>query len=201
MEIIAVTDETQTIEELVETIVAIEPFVDRLIIRERFRKAHELSDLYDRLIENEVPRHKLVVHERVDLAMLYDIRSVQLPYDSLSLKRAKAAFPTIHFGRSVHSVDEAKHAIEDGADALLFGHVFDTTSKSGLPPKGIQPLRQIAEQSSVPVYAIGGIDHDTVTQLLDLPIQGVAVRSGFFQADQPAKWAERFARIVKERCE
>lgn len=66
---------------------------------------------------------------------------------------------------SVHSQDEAIEAERLGADALIAGHIFVTDCKKGLEPRGLDFLRKICENVSIPVFAIGGID-DNNTELV-----------------------------------
>ncbi|MFI3243550.1 MAG: thiamine phosphate synthase [Akkermansia sp.] len=59
---------------------------------------------------------------------------------------------------SVHSLEEAQRAAAQGAHALIFGHVYLTDCKKGLPARGIDQLRDIVAAVNIPVYAIGGIE-------------------------------------------
>src|SRR5690606_33421775 len=61
-------------------------------------------------------------------------------------------------GRSVHSADAASEPGTEHLDYLIFGHVFATASKPGVPPRGLGALAEAAAVSPVPVLAIGGID-------------------------------------------
>lgn len=82
-------------------------------------------------------------------------------------------------GVSVHSLKEAKAAAARGADYLIYGHVFATDCKPGLPPRGLDALREICEEVSVPVYAIGGIREENAGSCLDAGACGVCVMSGY----------------------
>ena len=60
-------------------------------------------------------------------------------------------------GVSVHSAPEAEWAEQLGATYLTAGHVFATGCKEGIPPRGLEFLRETAGSVSIPVYGIGGI--------------------------------------------
>ena len=60
-------------------------------------------------------------------------------------------------GTSIHSVEEVKEAVRLGADYLFAGNIYETDCKKGLPGRGLDFLRQVCMESSVPVYAIGGV--------------------------------------------
>ncbi len=66
---------------------------------------------------------------------------------------------------SVHCLDEAQRAAEQGAHALIFGHVYLTDCKKGLPARGIEQLRDIVAAVNLPVYAIGGIEFHNMGDL------------------------------------
>ncbi len=81
---------------------------------------------------------------------------------------------------SVHSPAEAHLAEQRGASALIYGHVYETACKSGLPPRGLNALREIIELSSLPVYAIGGIaSMSQIAELEKLGCAGACIMSSY----------------------
>ncbi len=87
---------------------------------------------------------------------------------------------------SVHSPEEAAEAEMLGADRVVFGNVFETTCKPGKPAAGVDALIETVRSTSVPVYAIGGIDADSATVLKDTGIAGVCMRSSLMEAQDPS---------------
>jgi len=78
-------------------------------------------------------------------------------------------------GKSVHSVEEAVRAADEGADYLLLGPVFDPLSKERqLAPLGLEALRLAVEQVHVPIFALGGIDRTNADEVLQTGVAGVA---------------------------
>lgn len=61
-------------------------------------------------------------------------------------------------GTSVHSVEDAIKAEQLGATYMTAGHIFATNCKKGLPPRGLDFLRNVCGAVQIPVYAIGGIN-------------------------------------------
>jgi thiamine-phosphate pyrophosphorylase len=86
-------------------------------------------------------------------------------------------------GVSVHSVLEAQEAISLGATYLTAGHIFSTDCKKGVPPRGLDFLREICSLSPVPVYAIGGIhlDSEQIRMVEECGAAGVCIMSGMMQ--------------------
>ena len=80
-------------------------------------------------------------------------------------------------GTSVHSADDAIKAEAMGADYLIAGHVFETDCKKGLPGRGIEFIKEVTGNVSIPVYAIGGIDPDNFRSVLEAGAKGVCIMS------------------------
>ena len=74
---------------------------------------------------------------------------------------------------SVHSLDEALAAQAMGADFIVAGHIFPTGCKPGLPARGLDFLREICENVSIPVFAIGGITSKNAQSCLDVGAAGL----------------------------
>ena len=74
---------------------------------------------------------------------------------------------------SIHSIEEAKRAEELGARFIIAGHVFETRSKPGLPPRGLDFLRGVCESVKIPVFAIGGITDQNARQCIEAGAFGV----------------------------
>jgi thiazole tautomerase (transcriptional regulator TenI) len=185
MKIIAVTDDKMETSQLLETLLSIESSIDAVILREKSKMDSEVIALIQQLIRFGFDSTKIIVHGRTNVASITGIKKVQLPGNCASLASTKEHFPTISFGRSVHSFDEAQAAYKAGADWVLYGHIFTTNSKEGLPPRGIDELFQIAAALPIPVYAIGGIRPHHLPQLNLGGIAGVAVMSSIFSNDNP----------------
>ena len=185
MELMAVTNDQMTTAQLLETLLTIEADIDAVILREKSKTAAEMMDLIQKLNEAEFDQSKIIIHGRADMAVLTGISKVQLPGHGLPLAQVKKHFPDIAFGRSVHSFEEAEAAYQAGADWLLYGHIFTTSSKEGLPPRGTTELMQIATQLPIPVYAIGGIKPEHLPSLQQAGVSGIAVMSAIFNSGEP----------------
>ena len=87
------------------------------------------------------------------------------------------------FGVSVHSAEEAKAALALGAAYLTAGHIYASSCKQGVPPRGLAFLKEICTLSPVPVYAIGGIglNKAQLEEVLACGAAGACVRSAFMQ--------------------
>jgi thiamine-phosphate pyrophosphorylase len=137
---------------------------------------------------------RLVINDRADVALAADADGVQRTHASLpvaALRRIVA--PPALIGASVHSVAEARHAVAEGADFLVFGPIHDTPSKRQYgKPQGLEALEQVVTSVERPVIAIGGITPERVRSALDAGAAGVAVISSILAADRPADATKAF---------
>lgn len=86
-------------------------------------------------------------------------------------------------GVSVHSVEEALEAVKNGADCLGVGAMFSTSTKTDVTVLPKQILRDICSAVDIPVVAIGGIGKKNISQLAGTGVDGVALVSAIFAAD------------------
>lgn len=198
MELHAVTNDSLSVIDLVEQIKAIESEVDFIHIRERSKTASELVDLVKKLLSEEIPKEKLVMNDRVDVALLTNIHRVHLPGHSFSPKELRRKFPHLHIGVSVHSIEEAQAAEKEGAEYIMFGHVYDTSCKPGLKARGVKIVEELTSTLSIPVMVIGGITPERITELAHAKVKGIAVMSGIFTQAQPKQMAKVFSKKLKE---
>ena len=86
-------------------------------------------------------------------------------------------------GVSVHSVEEALEAVKNGADCLGVGAMFSTSTKTDVNVMPKETLRDICAAVDIPVVAIGGIGKSNISQLAGTGVDGVALVSAIFAAD------------------
>lgn len=196
MELIAVTNDRRTNEQLIGTLLDIESCIDAVILREKSKTDAEVIELITRLKESGFDASKIIVHGRADIAALTGINRVHLPGHGVPLPLIKEQFSALSFGKSVHSIEEAKAAYHAGANWLLYGHIFRTGSKEGLPPRGTEELFRIVESVPIPVYAIGGITPENLSALQQANVSGIAIMSSIFSANEPDKVVATYKRRI-----
>lgn len=86
-------------------------------------------------------------------------------------------------GASVHSLESARRAAEQGADYLVFGSVFETQSHPGMAPAGLETLREVCVAVDSPVFAIGGITAQNAKSCLAAGAHGIAVIGAVWDAE------------------
>jgi thiamine-phosphate pyrophosphorylase len=151
--------------------------VDLIQLRERHLADRDLLALATRLVSAVgQTTARLVLNDRVDVALAAGAAGVHLRADSFDAGRVRAIAPAdFLIGRSVHAEGEAREAAATGVDYLIYGTVFRTRSKPDLEePHGIAGLAAVCRRVTVPVLAIGGIASDNVGDLAAAGAAGVA---------------------------
>jgi thiamine-phosphate diphosphorylase len=134
-------------------------------VRERDLAARPLTWLVERCVEAvRGTRARVLVNDRVDVALAAGAHGVHLRGDSMPAARVRIlAPPAFLIGRSVHSPEDARRAqAGEGLDYLVFGTVFGTASKPGAVVSGLDALVQVVAATRLPVIAIGGMNAATV---------------------------------------
>jgi len=164
--------------------------VDYVQLRDKTASARALYDLAAELQAVLDGRAKLAVNDRLDVALAIGANAIHLAGNSLPVRETvRQANQRLTVGRSVHSLAEARSAADEGADYVTFGHIFDSASKPGLAPRGLDELARIVDGVGVPVLAIGGISAANVSQVLATRCAGVAVISAILFASSPRQAA------------
>jgi thiamine-phosphate pyrophosphorylase len=163
--------------------------VDYVQVRGKTAPASDLYETTLRIIPHALEAGAgILVNDRIDVALATGANGVHLAARSLppGVTR-KLVGERMLVGVSVHGLDEALRAAEEGADYVTFGHVYPTASKPGLPPRGVRKLAEIVESVEVPVLAIGGIDRSNVVEVLRTGASGVSVVSAILAVPDPEK--------------
>lgn len=128
---------------------------------------------------------RLIINERVDIALASGADGVQLGRRALDARDARRLLGARSLlGVSVHDVGEAQGACAAGADFLLVGAVFPTRSHPGVPAAGLDLVRGIAELHTL-LIAIGGMLPERVAPVVAAGAAGVAVLRGVWGATDP----------------
>jgi len=77
-------------------------------------------------------------------------------------------------GISCHSLEEAKEAEKDGADYVSIGPIFKTPLKPRAKALGIDILKNLSRDISIPYFCIGGINLSNIDRLLSLNMERFA---------------------------
>ncbi len=142
---------------------------------------------------------KLIVNDRIDVALLAMADGVQLGERGFEVEDARHLLnDRFLVGRSVHGVEGAKRAAEQGASYLIAGHIFETASKEGEEGRGLDWLAEVVASVEIPVIAIGGMTVERIPQVLAAGAHGVAFGRELLKSDDPYTTAVRAVRILEQ---
>lgn len=147
-----------------------------------------------------------VINDNVEIALACDADGVHVGQEDMQAGEVRAKLgPDKIIGVSAHSVEEALAAVKNGADYLGVGAVFGTATKTDVTAMSYETLRAICDAVEVPVVAIGGIQEDNIDKLTGSGVDGVAVVSAIFGAENIGRATERLRqasdRMVESREE
>lgn len=151
------------------------------------RAVRELTRAHDALF---------IVNDRVDVARIVDADGVHVGQDDISCQDARLLLgPDRLIGVSTETPDEARAAVQAGADYLGVGAVYKARSKDDAGYIGLDGLSAIAKSVSIPIVAIGGIDAERAPAALAHGAHGIAVVSAVMKADDPQEAARALAKL------
>jgi thiamine-phosphate pyrophosphorylase len=138
----------------------------------------------------------LVVNDRPDIAAIVGADGVHLGQGDLPIAEVRRLLrPGAMIGRSTHSIDQARAAVNEGADYVSVGPMFPTTTKDR-PAVGPELLKQAAAEIPRPVVAIGGITKDNAASLMAMGASCVAVSSAVCSAPDPSAAAAEIKKAL-----
>ena len=156
--------------------------------RDRSASGARLAAVTGELLDLAGPLEAAVfVNARADVAVALGAQGLHLGQGDLSPRDIRAAFGSRWrgaIGVSVHSTREADLALEDGADYLMVGTIYETPSHPGRAGAGLSLVRELATRGA-PVIAIGGITAGRARVVREAGAYGVAAIRALWAADDP----------------
>ena len=140
-------------------------------------------------------RIPFIVNDDLELALELDADGMHVGQEdeAAAVIRARIGSGKI-VGVSAHTVEEARKAIQDGADYLGIGPIFPTRSKADAKEaSGTRLIERLREMGlAVPIVGIGGITPHNAASVLQAGADGVSVISAIAAAPSAREAAERF---------
>lgn len=154
------------------------------------RKVKAVTDRY------HVP---YVIDDEVEIAKEIDADGVHIGQSDKDLIEARKILGQDKIiGVSAETVEQAVEAEKNGADYLGVGSIFTTSTKLDAQAVSLNTLYEICKAVSIPVVAIGGITVDNILQLKGTGVDGVAVVSAIFAAENIKRSTETLLELARE---
>jgi thiamine-phosphate pyrophosphorylase len=139
-----------------------------------------------------------VVNDRIDLALAVDADGVHLGQGDLPPALARSLLgPEKLIGRSTHALSQLHQAMADGCDYVGVGPVNATPTKPGREPVGLDYVRQAAAESTIPFFAIGGIEPGNLAAVQAAGAKRVAVVRAITAASDPAEASRQLLDLLQ----
>lgn len=157
------------------------------------QEALEISALCERY---SVP---FFINDNVEIAIQCHADGIHVGQNDLNAAQVRQRVGEhMLIGVSVHSVAEALEAVKNGADCLGVGAMFSTSTKTNANVLSLETLRDICAAVDIPVVAIGGLNKQNLAQLTGTGIDGVALVSAIFSADDIENECRTLRNLMEE---
>lgn len=173
---------------------------DCLQLREKEMDAGEMLRRA-RLLAELCHKHSAlcVINDRPDIALLSGGDGVHVGQGDLpALEARKIVGADKLIGVSTHNLEQAQAARRDGADYIGIGPCFVSDTKRRDFVAGLDVVRQVAQDVSIPAVAIAGITATNVDEVLKTGIRAIAVTAAICAADDPRKAAEELKKRLNQ---
>lgn len=134
----------------------------------------------------------LIINDNVDVALQSGADGVHVGIEDAPVAEIRQRVGSdFIIGATAKTVQQARLAEESGADYLGVGAVFPSPTKQSAIRITNEQLNEICSSVSIPAVAIGGITRDNLSQLKGSRIDGIAVVSALFSAEDIKAAAEQ----------
>lgn len=157
-------------------------------LREKDLSSQELYELADEMrILTARYRARLLINDRIDIALAVDADGVHLGNTSLPVLQARKVLGEKKLiGVSCHDHLSAISAQREGADFITYGPVYYTPSKAVYgEPVGVASMEDAARRLRIPVFALGGITRRNAREAIGAGAHGIALISAILAAADP----------------
>ncbi|MBK8294121.1 MAG: thiamine phosphate synthase [Solirubrobacterales bacterium] len=173
---------------------ALDGGVDIIQLRDKsgdIRLIDRSAQTFRRLADNYgVP---FIVNDDAEFAVSCRADGVHIGQDDMSVEEARRIVGNdALIGLSTHSAEQI--AAASGVDHISVGPVWETPTKAGRPAVGLDLVRHAAKTTTIPFFAIGGIDTGNVSEVLDAGARRVCVVRAIRDAQDPTGVAEALRR-------
>ena len=139
------------------------------------------------------------INDNVEVAIKCKADGIHVGQDDMSATDVRKLIgDDMMLGVSVHTVKEALDAVKAGADCLGVGAMFSTSTKLDADVLTMEALKDICDAVDVPVVAIGGLGKHNIMKLAGTGVDGVALVSAIFSADDIESECKELRRLSEE---
>ena len=161
--------------------------------------AKTAAELHRITTERSVP---LIINDHPEIARVVSAEGVHVGQDDPAISEVREiAGPHRVVGKSTHSVDQAIRASHEGADYIGFGPIFATPTKPNYPPIGLGEIGKVHEAVGIPIFCIGGITLDNLSEVIAAGARRVVIVSGLLLANNIASYARSAKELLNRQSQ
>lgn len=140
------------------------------------------------------------VNDRLDIALAVNADGLHVGQRDMPISKirsiCKRCGVDLFLGKSTHSLTQAVKAAQEDVDYIGVGPVYATPTKKEYIPVGLPLIRKVRSRISKPFVAIGGIDQNSVHDVLASGAERVAVVRAIFNSRDVCKAAQQLKRSI-----
>ena len=141
----------------------------------------------------------LFINDNVEIAIAIGAEGIHVGQEDMEAAEVRRMVgEAMMIGVSVHTVEEAERAVAHGADCLGLGTIFPTSTKTDVEVMPLETIRAITAAVDVPIVAIGGIKKSNIMYLAGSGVDGIAVVSAIFAAEDIEQECRELRRLSEE---
>jgi thiamine-phosphate pyrophosphorylase len=172
---------------------------DMVQLRGKKRSVEELSELAEKLLPLTMMANvPLIVNDHAEIANRVEVQGVHVGQDDEAIANVRARVKrAIIVGKSTHSIEQTLGAQREGADYVGFGPIFATPTKPDYAPVGLDDIRDVHRQLTIPIFCIGGIKLENLDQVIGAGAKRVVIVSGLLLASDPTGCARSAKKLLE----
>lgn len=149
-----------------------------LLDREFFQLGKEVRKIADRW------QKLFFINDRLDLALACGADGVHVGQDDLPISKIREILKStkqfLWLGLSTHSLNQARKSLLEKPDYIGVGPIFETPTKPDYDSVGLELIRKVKREITIPFVCIGGISERNLKDVLEQGATRVAMVRGLF---------------------
>jgi thiamine-phosphate pyrophosphorylase len=139
-----------------------------------------------------------VLNDHPELVSVMNADGIHVGQDDLSVAEARARAGTdVIVGKSTHALDQAIAAEKEGADYMGVGPIYATPTKPDYVPVGPALIGPVRAAVHVPQFCIGGINEQTLPEVIAAGARRVVIVSALLQSDAIPAYCQRVRKALE----
>jgi len=156
----------------------------------KYATAKKLKKLCDKY------KTPLIINNQIDICLAVEADGVHLGKDDLPIEVSRKILgPYKIIGASARTLEDIKKHEKSGADYFGSGALFETNTKKDAEIISIEKLIELTSNTSLPVFAIGGINEDNVYRLKNTGVTGICTSSALMNSSNSEEFIKKMRKL------